>query len=84
MSRRYTRWCVAALGATAGIAMVAAVSFDNAGFCFPERRFLSDAEKIEAAAHYAALRGFHVRFRVAERVKTLGMVSCPTPTRRPG
>jgi hypothetical protein len=68
----------------AGIVGVAAITYvvwlDGAGYCFPERRFLSDAEKIEAAANYAARRGFHVRFRVDWRDGRSAEVAVPTPT----
>ena len=69
-----------ALTAAGASAAVAAVWLDNAGFCFPERRFLSDAEKIEATANYAAKRGFHVRFRVERRDGRSAEVAVPTPT----
>jgi hypothetical protein len=57
------KWCLAALAATGATVAAVVVWLDGAGYCFPERRFLSDAEKITAAANYAR-RGFPVTFLV--------------------
>jgi hypothetical protein len=46
-------------GRSWGASIAAVVWLDNAGFCFQQRRFLSDAEKIAVVANYA-MRGFHV------------------------
>lgn len=61
--RRLTRLALVALAAIPAGALVAAAWLDNSGFCFPQRRFLSDPEKIEAAANYVR-NGFHIVFLV--------------------
>ena len=79
MSRRIIRWCRVALAAAGAGAVFAAVWLDGAGFCFSERRFLSDAEKIQAAADYAAKRGFRLNFRVEREDGTGAEIMARTP-----
>lgn len=76
--RRLTKLALIALAAAPAGALVAAVWLDNSGFCFPQRRFLSDAEKIEAAANYAR-NGFHIVFLVPQGDGRKAEVSAHTP-----
>lgn len=79
MLRRVIRWLPIALVIGGASAAVAAVWLDNVGFCVPERRFLSDAEKIQAAADYAARRGFRLNFRVEREDGTGAEIMARTP-----
>lgn len=78
MFPRCVRWCSVALAAAGAGAVVAAVWLNGAGFCFSERRFLSDTEKITAAANYA-MRGFHVTVLARSTSGMMAPISVRTP-----